>query len=1227
MANFSDIIFNHDPSLKLIIGTYDWSLVTLSVLIAIATATISLQLARVAQTQQSHLSKNGTIIAGAICLGAGIWSMHFIGMMALNICTKVNYSIAVTLFSMLPGILASWYALKLISAGHLNIVRLTVGGLLVGAGIGSMHYTGMLAMQMGPRMQFDMIWVLISVVVAVSLATLSLWVGLRFSRYGGVKSVLSLLAGGSIMGVAISAMHYTGMNASIFIGEPLANFNPAENHSTSFALGITLVTTLVTILALSINALIRYRKMLEEIRSSETRLAAILNTTKDSIFTLAPHGEIESYNAAALHMFDIEANKIRKYNFSQLVNVNNSHYNLANLCDKTADKNQMIEFDGATGIRSHGQHFPVKLNLGCVEVMGRRSIIAFITDLTQKKAFEEAVREKDLQLQSLMNNIPGVAFRIVDDAVNTPVLLSSSIEALTGWDASHYFEKEFSIRSHVIADHIDVINQQVQHSKNSKNSYHVEYRIRNKHGEERWVSELGSVQINPISGQSTIDGVMMDVTESKLKNAAFESIVQAIHRSTCIVEYTTEGFILNANQKFLDVMGFTLEEVIGKNHAIFCPKDFVKSAQYRQKWASLKNGHYVEGDYLRYGKDGKEVWIHASYNPLLDADGNVIKILLFMIDISERIQMEKALTEAKENAEMAADAKATFLANMSHEIRTPMNAVIGFSEILMDTPLNQEQQKFLSTIRTSAKSLLHLLNDILDSAKLEKGKFTFEELNFSLEALLDSVVSTLWVQARKKNLELELIIEPNVGGYYLGAEDRIRQVLMNLAGNAIKFTEQGKVKLHAKKSDGNFITISVQDTGIGIPQDRLSAIFEPFTQADASMSRRFGGTGLGTTISKQLVEAMGGSISATSTVGVGSCFTITLPLKLGTVQTQNNLPSDRKLPKLNILIADDIPQNRELLSILLRRDGHHIEMAENGLVVLEKFKNGGFDLAILDVQMPEMDGLTAAKKIREIEKLNHLPRTPLIALTASVLEEDRLAVKEADMDGFATKPIDIAALNNEISHVISGKSDFVYVEPAHEARLKIVDLASGEQRWGDPYIYQQELMKWADKQSELMREFEGLTKRADFFAIQSFAHACKGVAGNLSALALQDIYAALETRARENQHASVIALVQPLKNASAAFVDFVGQHMMKPQADAVMNSTNLLNAEELLKVIQELTNKANQGEIDDAKINHLVHGVNAVNKPIALKIEQAFNDFEFPKCEELLLKLKEAVLI
>lgn len=653
-----------------------------------------------------------------------------------------------------------------------------------------------------------------------------------------------------------------------------------------------------------------------------------------------------------------------------------------------------------------------------------------------------------------------------------------------------------------------------------------------------------------------------------------------------------------------------MEEIIGRHHSIFCTEAIAKSERYKNKWKSLRNGEFVDGEYLRLGKDKREVWMNAFYSPVKNFDNKIDKVIMFMIDISERKKMENELREAKNIAEQAASVKSTFLANMSHEIRTPMNAIIGFSELMMDTAMQPDQRSYVSTINNSAKSLLHLLNDILDSAKLEKGMLELESLDFSMSELVDSVISTLWLQARKKGLNLQLEVNDEVTGYFFGSANRIRQVLINLMGNAIKFTDNGSVTLKVNATDQNTIHFDIIDTGIGIAEDRLEAIFEPFTQADASMSRRFGGTGLGTTISKQLVEAMGGTINAVSQLGKGSCFSISLPLKRGKAKELPHLDLINKLPPMHILVADDITQNRELLKIILTRDGHEVTLANNGEEALQKHANHTFDLILMDVQMPIIDGLTATRRIRALESENNAPKTPIIALTASVLEEDRIAAKDAGMDGFATKPIELANLTEEMARVLNiNTANTIETLTEKETSENDFRLDRGSALWGSEQAYYAQLKQFTIEHTVALDEVHHAIQAQDFALLAKLTHAHKGVTANLSISKLHRIYGEIESASQQQDKKRLTSLATELSDAWQSLKNTM-QHVAllavndRTDSDGQSTSTALI----MLHQLKELTLKAT---LDDA----LLKNINTAT-PAHLQIElsivnNALNDFEF----------------
>ncbi|MEW6594083.1 MAG: ATP-binding protein [Thermodesulfobacteriota bacterium] len=395
---------------------------------------------------------------------------------------------------------------------------------------------------------------------------------------------------------------------------------------------------------------------------------------------------------------------------------------------------------------------------------------------------------------------------------------------------------------------------------------------------------------------------------------------------------------------------------------------------------------------------------------------------------SEISRQTAELREANARLEEISRLKSDFLANMSHELRTPMNAIIGFTELLAETKLDGEQAEYAHTIRQSALSLLSLINDILDLAKIEAGKLDLEVLPYDLAEVVQNVAAMFRIPAREKGVEVSFCLDKRVPPRVFGDSNRLRQILVNLTGNAMKFTEKGRVDIliHAvqETDQGVLAAFAVRDTGIGIPEARRQAIFEKFTQADGSTTRKYGGTGLGLAICQQLVALMGGEISVESELGKGSTFQFTIPLIAVREPAKAAVPEKCGPPKVDaaalaaarILLVEDNAVNQKLASIIITRQGFQLGVAADGVEALEQLKNQEFDLVLMDVQMPNMDGHTATRKIREIEADPERRReyvslrqrtTPLriIGLTAHARKEDEVACYESGMDGFLTKPI------------------------------------------------------------------------------------------------------------------------------------------------------------------------------------------------------------------------------
>jgi signal transduction histidine kinase len=455
---------------------------------------------------------------------------------------------------------------------------------------------------------------------------------------------------------------------------------------------------------------------------------------------------------------------------------------------------------------------------------------------------------------------------------------------------------------------------------------------------------------------------------------------------------------------------------------------------------------------------------------------------------------------------------------------------------------------------------------------------------------------------------------------------------MNILGNAIKFTEKGHVTLTVSQNSNNSIRFSVQDSGIGIPPERLKSIFDPFTQADASMSRRFGGTGLGTSISKQLVALMGGELHAKSDMGVGSCFYFDLPLKESEIPKEVTLSQLPVITPKKILLADDIEQNLTLLTLLLKRQGHAIFLAKDGIQAIEQFKSLAPDIILMDIQMPNMDGLMATQVIRQYEKENQLSHTPVIALTANVLLEDKLEAQQAGMDGFANKPIDIHALVAEMARVLNetpiSLHQEIIDEKASDHKNLQINISKGLSLWSEMPIYVTELSTFASHNGDLINRLLALLSAHKYQEIKILAHAIKGISGNLALLNISNSMVKIERTAQTKNYDLCLKSIHSLSSSLSEFTEELQQLKERFGADLQIQPTStqvVFSKIELLSLLDTLTLSAGSGEVDDENIDLLISSVPKAMKRQAIEVSKAISDFDFNSAIITLANLKKVI--
>ena len=450
----------------------------------------------------------------------------------------------------------------------------------------------------------------------------------------------------------------------------------------------------------------------------------------------------------------------------------------------------------------------------------------------------------------------------------------------------------------------------------------------------------------------------------------------------------------------------------------------------------VEEGAPYRPEYRVVRADQKEVWASGANLLITDPAGRPLRLIGALQDITARKAAEQALMQAKEDAEAANLAKSTFLATMSHEIRTPLNGILGMGQVLAKEDLTERQHGQVKVILQSGEMLLSLLNDLLDISKIEAGKLTIEEGEVDLAEIARSAFANLLAIAAERDIAVTLEIAPEAEGIFKGDPTRVRQIVNNLASNALKFTTEGQVALVVSNPDGQ-LRFAVRDTGIGISAGKIGDLFQKFTQADPSITRRFGGTGLGLAISRELARLMGGDVTVESEEGVGSTFTAKLPLP----QLERQRPTSREAAAadeaafddpgaLRILVAEDNPVNRIVIQTILQQAGLNPVVVEDGAEAVEAWRAADWDLILMDVQMPVMDGLTATRIIRQEESGRGRARTPILALTANVMAYHLSSYMQAGMDGLVGKPIDAAKLLiameaalDEAAPVASGSAD------------------------------------------------------------------------------------------------------------------------------------------------------------------------------------------------------------
>ncbi|RFO98396.1 hypothetical protein DIC66_00390 [Rhodoferax lacus] len=651
--------------------------------------------------------------------------------------------------------------------------------------------------------------------------------------------------------------------------------------------------------------------------------------------------------------------------------------------------------------------------------------IAMRTDITERKQMESSIKAAEARLRRITNTVPGAVFQWQAGAdYDRFTFVSPRVQQVLGLGVQALREDASLVMQQVLEADRVAIKDGLREALRVASAWRGEYRVRLPNGSIRWIrAEINPDPDRAADGAAVFTGIWQDVTERKEADARLREVTENV--PVAIFQYYLDpaGYFVIPfmSHAIHSICGASAEDVMRDSRLLgSCvhPDDLDRfvgilapaSAEAQAQSIDFRMVHQVSG---------QTVWVHGQADARQLPNGTWVWNGYFT-DVTAAKEIAVELQRAKDQAVAASLAKSDFLANMSHEIRTPMNGVLGMADLLLDTQLDPEQSEYVSVVKSSADALLRVINDILDFSKIEAGKLVIEHIPYSLAQTLEDTVKVVALRARDKGLEMLCDIEPDVPATVMGDPGRLRQVLVNLIGNAIKFTKVGTIlvraALQSHDAQGCLLHLSVTDSGIGIAPDKLGSIFEAFSQEDSSTTRRFGGTGLGLTISARLVDAMGGQIWVESELGRGSVFHFTM--RVGLDRSQAVLPASQiSFAGLRMLVVDDLEVHRDVIARGLKAVGVVVHTAASGALALEWLERESLtgqpcDLIVLDALMPEMDGFELAQRIAALPNCAGIPR---VMLSSTGVRSDAERAREVGIAAYVSKPV----ANGELHRVLA----------------------------------------------------------------------------------------------------------------------------------------------------------------------------------------------------------------
>lgn len=755
-------------------------------------------------------------------------------------------------------------------------------------------------------------------------------------------------------------------------------------------------------------------------------------------------------------------------------------------------------------------------------------IIRLSRDLALRKKAEERVGYSDEKYRNIIENASVVMY--TTDVNGTITFANQQVGELTGYTVEELIGKDFSFLLHP-----SWLQQVFNHYSNQFQqkipSTTLEFITRTKNGQQKWVEQTAQLlmkddqvlgyqcMVKDITEKKKVE---LELKESEQKRKENQLRLEAILENTTSLIFIKglDGRYIMVNRRFREVMGVSDEMVINKTDYDFSEKETADHYK-RLDDEVISTRKPVESEEWIYGPEGRKNLLVIKF-PLIDHRRKIFGISGIATDITDRVLYQQRLIEARKNAEEAKQLQEQFLANMSHEIRTPMNGIQGMTNLLMQTELDGQQKEFTTMIKRSVNNLLIIVNDILDFSKIKAGRLTIDKTAFSVREVLNNIKAQFEYEASKK--ELDLCIEPDLAlpETVLGDPYRLNQVLVNIVGNAVKFTVSGEVRIKAElvslQAGKANLLFTISDTGIGIPEDKTAIIFDAFTQAGPDIARNYGGAGLGLAICKGLIELQQGTITVSNIPGGGSVFQVSLPYE---VEEPNAATGDHSLllKGKSFLVVEDNEVNQKLVAYVLKKVGGTVDIAHNGQMAIDLLQNktNRYDLIIMDIQMPVMDGYEATEYIRTVLQL----QTPIIAMTATALKGDQERAEQVGMNEFMLKPFDFDDLYKRLIKLLSAQKESHTENITTMSDEKLYDLSLLE-GLDDKDSLLDVLNLFLENTPNQIKELMALGATDQYDDIYKLAHKLKGALAMLQASRISELLGRIEADARDRKETGTI---------------------------------------------------------------------------------------------------------